>query len=76
MGLLRVESNGEQKSLVIKVAKQRDVGKDTDVSIIGVKHPFINSQSFCLATDISDGTMLAQPIFLGRQSANFMSSDI
>lgn len=76
LGLIRIENNGEQKNLMVKVAKQRDQYGEVEASIVGVRHPFLTVQSFALKSDILEQVMVAIPIYLNRQVANYMAASI
>lgn len=75
MGLINIENDGENKVLMIKVGKQRDINsKETDATISAIRHPFISPQSFALRDDIMENCSISTPVFLGRRQTNFMAA--
>lgn len=74
LGLMNIENNGENKMLMIKAAKQRDVDQNTDVMITAIRHPFISPQSFALRPDIMENVSISIPIYLGTQKINYMAN--
>lgn len=73
--MLNIENNGEQKVLLFKTVKQRDKqSANPEDDIIGFRHPFLSSQSFSLKLDIMENCSLSTPLYIGRQSNNFMAN--
>jgi len=75
MGLINIENDGENKCLMIKIAKQRDINSsDTDTTISAIRHPFISVSSFALRDDIMENCSISIPVYLGRKHTNFMAA--
>lgn len=75
LGLINIENNGEEKYLMIKAAKQRDIdSKETDASVIAIRHPFYSLQSFALKPDITENVSISIPIYIGKKTTNFMAN--
>lgn len=73
--MLNIENDGENKLLVIKTAKQRDIdSKFTDTNICGIKHPFMSPQSFALKDDIMENVSISIPIYLTQNKMNFIAN--
>ena len=73
--IVNIENNGENKMLMIKAAKRRDLDPtETDSSIIAIQHPFVSINSFALLDDILENISVSVPIYIGRKSTNFMAN--
>jgi hypothetical protein len=66
VAVLNIEKDGENKYLVVKALKQRDLDSSTDMSITDFAHPFISLQSFGLKHDINENCSVSIPIYTGR----------
>lgn len=73
VAVMNIENNGENKVLVVRAVKQRDLDNSTDNSIIGIRHPFISPQSFALKDDIVENVTISLPIFLMLNKTNYMA---
>ena len=75
MSLINIENDGENKVLMIKVGKQRDISSpDTDVSVVAIRHPFLSPQSFALRDDIMETCSISVPVYIGKRQTNFMAA--
>ena len=75
LAMINVENNGENKMLMIKAAKQRDIdSKSTDTNVIAIRHQFISTQSFALKDDITENVSISIPIYLAQNKINYMAS--
>lgn len=75
LALINVENNGENKMLMIKAAKQRDIDSSaTDVNITAIRHPFMSPQSFALKDDIMENVSISIPIVFGTQRLNYVAN--
>lgn len=72
--VLNIENHPDNKMLVIKALKQRDLDSNANVSIIGIRHPFISPESFALKLDITENVPLSIPIYNGTQHTNYMAN--
>lgn len=76
-GILNIESNGENKMLMIKAVKQRDLDQLSDISYQAIRHPFINVSSFALKPDINETCSISSPVYIGgRTAANLAAINI
>lgn len=71
--IMNIENNGETKNLMIKTVKRRDTVNDDDSMIIGIRQPFLSTQSFSLVSDINENCSVATPIYLNKRVTNFMA---
>ena len=71
---MNIENNGENKYLMIKAAKQRDLDQNSDNTITAFRHPFLSPQSFALRDDIMENVSISIPIYMGTQKLNYMAS--
>ena len=75
MFLINIENDGENKVLMIKVAKQRDINSsETDTTISAIRHPFLAVNSFALRDDIMENCSISVPCYVGRKHTNFMAA--
>lgn len=75
MSLINIENDGENKVLMVKVGKQRDISSsDTDISIVAMRHPFISPQSFALRDDVTETCSISVPVYIGKRQTNFMAA--
>jgi hypothetical protein len=73
--IINIENNGDEKDLMVKAAKRRDVDKNVEGSeITAFRHPFISQDSFALKPDIIENVSLSTPIFFGKQLQNFVAN--
>jgi hypothetical protein len=73
LGIVNIEQSGDQKDLMLKAAKRRDVEKEGS-DITAIRQPFYSQDSFALQPDIMETTTLSQPIFFGKQMQNFVAN--
>ncbi len=70
-----IENDGENKMLMIKAVKQRDVdSRNTDVKITAIRHPFLSPESFALRQDIMENCSISTPIYSGKHQLNYMAN--
>jgi replicative DNA helicase len=74
VAILNIENTAEEKSLMVKAVKQRDLDSNSDNTITAIRHPFLSPQSFALKVDITENVSLSTPIYVGRQVTNFMAN--
>ena len=75
VGILNIENNGETKSLMVKAVKRREISNENEVdTFTAIRHPFINMQSFALKPDIMENVPLSTPIYIGKQTTNYMAN--
>ena len=75
MAMINIENDGENKCLMIKIGKQRDINsKETDTTISAIRHPFLSVSSFALRDDIVENCSISIPVYLGRKHTNFMAA--
>lgn len=74
LAIINIENTHDEKMLMIKAAKQRDLESNADSSITAIRHPFINPQSFALKVDITENVSVSIPIYMGKQTTNFMAN--
>lgn len=72
---MNIENDGENKMLMIKAVKQRDIdSNNTDVRITAIRHPFLSTDSFALKQDIMENCSISIPIYTGKQQLNYMAN--
>ena len=71
-----IEFDGENKYLIMKAVKQRDLDQNTDNSIKEFAHPFTSAQSFGLRHDIMENCSVSIPIYSGTRTTNFVAANI
>lgn len=69
-----IENDGENKMLMIKAVKQRDLDSNTDVRVTAIRHPFLSPESFALRQDIMENCSISVPIYSGKQQLNYMAA--
>lgn len=74
LSVMNIENDGENKMLMIKAVKQRDLDSNTDVRITAIRHPFLSPESFALKIDITENCSLSTPIYSGKQQLNYMAN--
>lgn len=74
LAVINIENNGEQKCLMIKAVKQRDLDSNSDNSFTAIRHPFLSQQSFALKSDINENVSLSVPLYMGRNVGQFMAN--
>lgn len=74
LALMNIENDGENKMLVIKAVKQRDLDNSTDVRITAIRHPFIAVESFALRQDIMENCSISIPVYSGKHQLNYMAN--
>jgi replicative DNA helicase len=76
LGIMQIETHRENKTLMIKAAKQRDKdGKDQE-PFNAIRHPFLSMDSFALKTDLNEKISLSEPLYQFRQHSNYMNANI
>lgn len=76
LGILNIENQGDQKYLMIKAAKQRDIQGPHDNAITAIRHPFTSADSFALKPDIMENCSVSIPIYHNRHIQNTISAVI
>lgn len=74
MALMNIENDGENKMLVIKAVKQRDLDNSSDVRITAIRHPFLSVESFALRQDIMENCSISVPVYSGKHQLNYMAN--
>lgn len=75
MGIMNIENDGENKMLMIKAVKQRDLdSQNSDVRITAIRHPFMSIDSFALKQDIFENCTISIPIYTGKHQLNYMAN--
>lgn len=74
LAVMNIENNGEQKSLMIKAVKQRDLDSSVDNSFTAIRHPFLTPQSFALKPDINENVSLSIPLYMGKSASQYMAN--
>ena len=70
-----IENDGENKMLMIKAVKQRDLdSQNSDVKITAIRHPFLSPESFALKQDIMENCSISIPIYTGKHQLNYMAN--
>lgn len=75
--VLNIENDGENKTLMIKAIKQRDLRTDANDNsrmASAIRHPFTSMNSFALQPDINEVVSICIPIFTGIQNATHMAN--
>jgi replicative DNA helicase len=76
LGLMQIENHRDNKTLMVKAAKQRDKdGRDNEV-FTAIRHPFLSMDSFALKTDLNEKVPMSEPLYQGKQHTNFMNANI
>ena len=70
---INIESDGENKYLMVKAVKQRDLEQNADSTVKAFVHPFISAQAFGLKTDINENCSLSVPIYTGGRNVSNMA---
>lgn len=71
---MNIENDGENKMLMIKAVKQRDLDNKSDVQITAIRHPFLSPESFALRQDIMENCSISTPIYTGKHQLNYMAN--
>lgn len=75
MAMINIENDGENKNLMIKVGKQRDIRSNDQNALINVmRHPFLSVQSFALRDDIMENCSISTPGYIGKRQSNYMAA--
>lgn len=75
--VMNIENDGENKMLMIKAVKQRDLdSNNADVTITAIRHPFLSPDSFALRLDIMENCSISTPIYSGKHQLNYMAPNI
>jgi replicative DNA helicase len=74
LAVMNIENDGENKMLMIKAVKQRDLDNSVDVTITAIRHPFLSPESFALRQDIMENCSISIPIYTGKHQLNYMAN--
>lgn len=75
MGIMNIENDGENKMLMIKAVKQRDLdSQNSDVRITAIRHPFMSVDSFALKQDVFENCSISVPIYTGKHQMNYIAN--
>jgi len=74
LSVMNIENDGENKMLMIKAVKQRDLDSKSDVQITAIRHPFLSPDSFALRQDIMENCSISTPIYTGKHQLNYMAN--
>ena len=75
LGEMNIENDGENKWLMIKAVKQRDIGsKNSDATLTAIRHPFLSVDSFALRMDIMENCSISIPVYTGKRQLNYMAN--
>lgn len=74
LSVMNIENDGENKMLMIKAVKQRDLDNSSDVSITAIRHPFLSPDAFALRQDIMENCSISTPIYTGKHQLNYMAN--
>lgn len=74
LSVMNIENDGENKMLMIKAVKQRDLDNKSDVQITAIRHPFLSPDSFALRQDIMENCSISTPIYTGKHQLNYMAN--
>lgn len=72
---MNIENDGENKYLMIKAVKQRDLdSQNSDVTLTAIRHPFLSIESFALRQDIVENCSISIPVYTGKHQLNYMAN--
>lgn len=72
---MNIENDGENKYLMIKAVKQRDLdSQNSDVTLTAIRHPFLSIDSFALRQDIVENCSISIPVYTGKHQLNYMAN--
>ena len=79
IAVIHIENDGNQRMLMIKAVKRRDVRKDKNANdqnrmVTIIRHPFSTMGGFALQPDINENTSLSIPVYMGKQNASFLAN--
>lgn len=74
LSVMNIENDGENKMLMIKAVKQRDLDNSSDVTVTAIRHPFLSPESFALRQDINENCSLSTPIYSGKHQLNYVAN--
>lgn len=75
LGEMNIENDGENKWLMIKAVKQRDIdSKNSDATLTAIRHPFLSVDSFALRMDIMENCSISIPVYTGKHQLNYMAN--
>ncbi len=74
LSVMNIENDGENKMLMIKAVKQRDLDNSSDVTVTAIRHPFLSPESFALRQDIMENCSISIPIYTGKHQLNYMAN--
>ena len=72
--VMNIENDGENKMLMVKAVKQRDLDSKSDIKVTGIRHPFLTAESFALRPDILENCSISIPLYTGKQQLNYMAA--
>ena len=71
-----IEMDGDNKWLIYKAVKQRDLDQNSDNSVKAIAHPFTSPNSFLLVHDILETCSVSVPLYSGTRTTNFVAANI
>ena len=71
-----IEMDGDNKWLIYKAVKQRDLDSNSDNSVKAIAHPFTSPNSFLLVHDILETCSVSVPLYSGTRTTNFVAANI
>ena len=74
LSVMNIENDGENKMLMIKAVKQRDLDSKTDTQLTAIRHPFLSPESFALRQDIMENCSISVPIYTGKHQLTYMAN--
>ena len=74
LSVMNIENDGENKMLMIKAVKQRDLDSKTDTQLTAIRHPFLSPESFALRQDIMENCSISIPIYTGKHQLTYMAN--
>ena len=75
LAVQNIENDGENKYLMIKAVKQRDLdSQNSDVTLTAIRHPFLSIDSFALRQDIVENCSISIPVYTGKHQLNYMAN--
>ena len=74
LSVMNIENDGENKMLMVKAVKQRDLDSKADIKVVAIRHPFLSPESFALRQDILENCSISIPLYTGKQQLNYMAA--
>lgn len=69
-----IEMDNDNKYIIFKPVKRRDIDSSSDQSYYAVAHPFISQQSFALRHDILENCPVSIQLFSNVRSTNMAAA--